>query len=234
MKPSTAGQRRAAARQAASAAATTSRGCSSFRLSAAEICAWYSQGSPGHIASCEAAEVRQPGDEIGPAPAAPARASPASRRRPAGPGGRRSAAHQRDHLRVMASGANAARRRQGRGRRGRRPRGCRRRSSTARRRAGLAVHQHAVLALLAVEELHAQLLAAAGVGGELAHGAEEVPVVAHLQRQAAGLRGPPRSACSTRQSPGAVSTRRCGRRRAWRRPARRPGVPRLRGRPAVL
>ena len=46
-----AGQRRAPARYAASAAATTSRGFSSFRFSAADRCAWYSQGSPGHIAS---------------------------------------------------------------------------------------------------------------------------------------------------------------------------------------
>jgi hypothetical protein len=52
----------------------------------------------------------------------------------------------------------------------------------------LRVHQHAVpLALLAVEVLHAQRLAPARVRRELAHAAEEVAVLADLQRQLAGL-----------------------------------------------
>ena len=53
MNPSTAGSGARPARYAASAAAITSRGCSSFRFSAAAMCAWYSQGSPPHIASCQ-------------------------------------------------------------------------------------------------------------------------------------------------------------------------------------
>ena len=52
----------------------------------------------------------------------------------------------------------------------------------------VAVHQHAMaLALLAVEILHAQGLAALGMGCEFADGAEEVAVFANLQWQTAGL-----------------------------------------------
>jgi hypothetical protein len=52
----------------------------------------------------------------------------------------------------------------------------------------LAVHQHAVfLPQLAVPVFEPQLLAAFGVGGKVAHGAEEVRVVAQIQRQM-GLR----------------------------------------------
>ena len=48
-----------------------------------------------------------------------------------------------------------------------------------------AVHQHTVTpAHLAIEVLHAQLLAPCGVRGEIAYGAEKVAVIAQVERQA--------------------------------------------------
>ncbi len=52
----------------------------------------------------------------------------------------------------------------------------------------IAFHQHVVtLALLAIEVLHAQRLAVLGMRSEVANAAEEVTVLANLQRQVAGL-----------------------------------------------
>ena len=104
---------------------------------------------------------------------------------------RKALGHERDHLARQRIGLEAAARRH-----------CARAGSTKglavlgieiplsaeRQVLVLRVHQHAMpLALLAVEVLHAQRLAAAGMCRELAHADEEVAVLADLQRHGAGL-----------------------------------------------